>query len=192
MDSINIIVAINIIAIFAANLTAAKKGVKDSVGVFKNKPKTYLQSLPLTLATVNLFILILSVFQVGTLEYKNEYLIIRIAGLCFYVFFSWLQIWATKILGNNYSQLVVIRKDHSLVTIGPFKYIRHPQYFSQFLMDLGGAVATLSFILTPMAFILLPILYMRASLEDKLLENNFGDNFKNYKKKSGMFIPFIG
>jgi protein-S-isoprenylcysteine O-methyltransferase Ste14 len=33
---------------------------------------------------------------------------------------------------------------------------------------------------------------MRASLEDKLLEKHFGENFRNYKKKSGMIFPFIG
>jgi len=192
MDPINILVGLNIIAIFGANLNFAKKGVKDSVGVFKDKPKTYLQSLPLTFATVNLFVLILSVFQIGTIEYKEEYQMIRIAGLCFYLIFSWVQVWATKVLGKNYSQYVVVRKDHSLITSGLFKFIRHPQYASQFLMDFGGAVATLSFVLAPLSIILLPFLFLRASLEDKLLEKHFNGEFQNYKSKSGMFLPFIG
>ena len=34
-------------------------------------------------------------------------------------------------------------------------------------MDIGAAVATLSFILAPLAIIQLPFLFMRASLEDK-------------------------
>ena len=192
MDPINIIIGLNIIATFGANVGAAKKGVKDKVGVFKDKPKTYLQTLPLVLSIISLVVLIISVFQVGTLQYKSENQTFRVIGLVFYLAFSWIQIWATKVLGDNYSQDIAIKKDHHLVTNGPFKFIRHPQYLSQLLMDLGGAAATLSFILAPLALIQLPFLFMRASLEDKLLEKHFGESFRVYKKKTGMIIPFIG
>lgn len=192
MDPINILIGLNIIATFGANIGAAKKGVRDKVGVFKEKPKTYLQTLPLYFSTLTLIVLIVSLFQVGTIEYKPEYQTIRIIGLVIYMAASWTQIWATKVLGDNYSQDIAIRKDHKLVTSGPFKMIRHPQYISQFLVDAGGALGTLSFILAPLAFVLLPFLVMRASLEDKLLEKHFGEIFRSYKKKTGMLIPFIG
>ena len=192
MDPINIIIGLNIIATFGANIGAAKKGFKDKIGVFKDKPKTYLQTLPLVLSTVTLVVMIISLFQVGTLEYKAEKQTIRIIGLGFYLIFSWVQIWATKVLGDNYSQDIAIKKNHQLVTNGPFRAIRHPQYLAQILMDLGGSAATLSFIVAPLALIQIPFLFMRASLEDKLLEKYFGENFKFYKKKSGMIFPFIG
>ncbi|MFZ1282055.1 MAG: isoprenylcysteine carboxylmethyltransferase family protein [Ignavibacteriaceae bacterium] len=192
MDPINIIIGLNIIATFGANIGAAKKGVKDKLGISKDKPKTYLQTLPLYLSTITLAVLIVSLFQVGTLEYKMENQTLRIIGLVVYLTFSWIQIWATKVLGDNYSQDIVIKKDHHLITSGPFKFIRHPQYFSQFLLDTAGAVATLSFVLAPLALIQIPLLFLRASLEDKLLEKHFGENFRNYKKKSGMFFPFVG
>ncbi len=192
MDPINIIIGLNIIATFGANIGAAKKGVKDKVGVFKDKPKTYLQTLPLYLSTITLLALVAGVFQIGTIEYKTEYQTIRIIGLIVYLIFSWIQIWATKLLGENYSQDIAIKKNHQLVTAGPFKIVRHPQYLSQFLMDLGGAFATLSFILAPLALILLPFLFIRASFEDKLLEKHFGEDFRNFKKKTGLFVPFIG
>ncbi|RPI62327.1 MAG: isoprenylcysteine carboxylmethyltransferase family protein [Ignavibacteriales bacterium] len=192
MDPINIIIGLNIIATFGANVGAAKKGIKDKVGVFKDKPKTYLQTLPLVLSTLALVVLIVSLFQVGTLEYKTEHQTLRVIGLAFYITFSWVQIWSTKVLGDNFSQDIAIKRDHHLVTKGPFKFIRHPQYLSQFLMDIGGAAATLSLILAPLALIQIPFLFMRASMEDKLLEKHFGENFRSYKKKTGMIFPFIG
>lgn len=192
MDPLNIIIGLNIIATFGANVGAAKKGVRDKVGVFKDKPKTYLQTLPLVFSIITLIILIISLFQVGTLEYTQENQIIRVIGLVFYIVFSWVQIWTTKVLGHNYSQDVAIKKDHKLITNGPFKIVRHPQYLSQFLMDLGGAAATLSFVLAPLALLQIPFLFMRASLEDKLLEKHFGETFKDFKKKTGQIIPFIG
>jgi len=192
MDPLNIIIGLNIIATFGANVGAAKKSVRDKVGVFKDKPKTYLQTLPLVFSIITLIILIISLFQVGTLEYTQENQIIRVIGLVFYIVFSWVQIWATKVLGDNYSQDVAIKKDHKLITSGPFKIVRHPQYLSQFLMDLGGAAATLSFVLAPIALLQIPFLFMRASLEDKLLEIHFGESFKDFKKKTGQISPFIG
>ncbi len=192
MDPINIIIALNIIATFGANIGAAKKGIRDKVGVFKDKPKTYLQTLPVILSTLTLIILIVSLFQVGTLEYSNNNQAIRIIGLLVYLVFSWIQIWITKVLGDNYTQDIAIKKEHQLVTSGPFKFIRHPQYLSQILIDLGGAVATLSFILAPIVIIEIPFLFMRAAFEDKLLEKHFGESFRSYKKKTGQIFPFIG
>lgn len=192
MDPINIIIGLNIIATFGANFSGAKKGVRDKVGVFKDKPKTYLQTLPLVFSTLTLIALIISIFQIGTLEYDSSNQTIRIIGLIFYLIFSWIQIWAFKTLGENYSQDIAIKKDHQLVTNGPFKVIRHPQYLSQILLDLGGAIATLSFILAPLAIIEIPFLFMRASLEDKLMEKHFGESFKSFKKRTGQIFPFIG
>jgi protein-S-isoprenylcysteine O-methyltransferase Ste14 len=193
MDPINIIILLNIIATFGANLTGAKKGLKSTVTPVKERPKTYLQKLPLALATVTLVVLILSVFQVGTLGYSenmhlNNY---RITGLIIYLLFSWIQIWSYKSIGENYSQDVVIFKDHKLADKGPFKMIRHPQYLSQILVDLGGGFATLSYILIPIAIIQIPILIMRASFEEKLLSKHFKEEFEQYKKSRGFMIPFI-
>jgi protein-S-isoprenylcysteine O-methyltransferase Ste14 len=192
MDPINIIIGLNIIATFGANYTGAKKGVKTKIGSFKEKPKTYLQWLPLAISTLTLILLIISVFQLGTLEYAEEYNIIRYIGLVFYLVFSWIQIWAFKTLGENYAQEIIVFKDHQLITKGPFKLIRHPQYLSQILLDLGAAAATLSFILLPFAIIQIPFLFIRASLEDKLMEKHLGERWESYRQKTGSFLPFVG
>lgn len=192
MDPINIIVALNIVATFGANVSGAKKGFKTKIGATKEKPKTYLQTLPLILSTLTLIGLILGVFQIGTLEYLNEYNFIRYMGLAVYLLFSWVQVWSFNSLGDSYSQDILIKKDHKLITKGPFRIIRHPQYLSQILFDLGGAAATLSFIVAPLAIIAIPFILMRAKIEEKLLAKHFGEEFTGYKKKSGFFIPFIG
>lgn len=194
MDPINIIIGLNIIATFGANLTGAKKGLKSTVTPVKERPKTYLQKLPLIMATITLVVLILSLFQIGTLNYAQNIHLnnFRIAGLIVYLCFSWIQIWAYKSLGESYSQDMVIFKDHKLVHKGPFRFIRHPQYLSQILVDLGGGFATLSYILIPLAIIQIPILLLRASFEEKLLHKHFKDEFEQYKKSRGFMIPFIG
>ncbi|WP_304132021.1 isoprenylcysteine carboxylmethyltransferase family protein [Ignavibacterium album] len=192
MDPINILIAINIVATFAANIGAAKKGVKDKLAVFRDKPKTYLQTLPLVISTVNLLILILAVFQIGTLDYEQKFFSLRIISLIVYLIFSWIQIWSFKTLGEYYSQEIAVRKEHKIISAGPYKIIRHPQYLSQIFVDLAGAVATLSFVLFPLALIQIPFLILRAKEEEKLFKKYLSEEFESYKKQSGFMIPFIG
>lgn len=192
MDPINILVALNIVVTFASNVSGAKKGVKDKVAVFRDKPKTYLQTLPLVISTINLLILILAVFQIGTLAYEEKYFSIRVAALVVYLIFSWFQIWAYKTLGDYYSQEIAIKKEHKIISSGPYKIIRHPQYLSQIFVDLAGAFATLSFILFPLALIQIPFLILRAKEEEKLFAKYLPNDFNAYKKKSGFMLPFIG
>jgi len=192
MDPINIIILLNVIATFGANVSGAKKGLKSKVSVIKEKPKTFLQKFPPILSAVTLIVLILGVFQIGTLEYMKEHNAIRLIGLPVYLIFSWIQVWSFKSLGDNYSQDIVIKKDHQLVTTGPFRYIRHPQYFSQILINIGGTAATVSYVLGILTLVEIPIYIMRALLEDKMLAKHFAEQFSAYKKKSGFMIPFIG
>ena len=192
MDPLNIIAGFNILATFGANISGAKLGLKSSLIAVKEKPKTYLQTLPMILSSMTLLALILGVFQVGTLEYENQYENTRIYGLVVYILFSWIQIWAYKTLGSNYSQEILIFKEHKLVTGGPFKFVRHPQYVSQILLDLGGGIATLSYIVIILALIEIPFIIIRASFEEKLLSKNFKESFSDYKKRSGFMVPFIG
>lgn len=192
MDPINIFVALNLLATFGANMSGAKKGLKEKITVHKDKPQSYLQKFPLILSAAAIIGIILGVFQIGTLKYTGEYETARLIGLAFYIAFSWLQVWAFKSLGDSYSQEVLILKNHSLVTSGPFKVIRHPQYLAQILMDIGGGVATLSYIVIIIAIIEIPFLILRAILEERLLAKHFKERFSAYKSNSGFMFPYIG
>jgi protein-S-isoprenylcysteine O-methyltransferase Ste14 len=192
MDPINIIVLLNVIGTFGANVSGAKRGLKSTVSEIREKPKTFLQKFPPVVSMLSLVALVLAVFQIGTLNYADEYNNLRYAGLIVYLIFSWIQVWSFKSLGDNYSQDIVIKKHHDLITKGPFKIIRHPQYLCQIILDLGATAATLSYIVGGLALIEVPIYIMRASMEDKLLTKHFAEKFSEYKKKSGFMIPFIG
>src|ERR1039457_3172770 len=192
MDPINIIVVLNIIATFGANVTTAKKGFRSVITSYKEKPKSFLQNIPVYFTVLTLVALILGVFRLGVIEYKPEFLTLRVVGLFLYIIFSWVQIWSFKSLGEFYSQEILIYKNHDLISKGPYKILRHPQYVSQILVDIGGGLAVMSYVLLPIAIIEIPFLIVRALLEEKLLERNSKEKFVKYKKKTGFLIPFIG
>ena len=195
MDPVNIIVGVILVVSMAANFSAAKSAVKQTVVKFEIKPTSWLQSIPPNVAALILVLEVLGVFGIGTLgtETMDDYLWLRMAGLILFSVFSWLQVKSTKKLGKNYAQEIAIHKNHNLVTAGIYKSIRHPQYISQVLSDLGAGIALLGFIIVPVVIVIeFPLFIMRAFREEALLENHFKEEYKNYKKKSGFIIPFIG
>lgn len=195
MEIINILVGMTLIISMGANMQGAKKGLKTALSRVVEKPSTYLQTVPTAISALIFLLIVLGIFYVGALNEKllNDYLYLRIAGLMVFAFFSWLQVFSYKSLKEYYSQDIVIQKNHSLVTGGIYRYIRHPQYVSQILCDLGAGIALLNFIVVPAVLLLeLPLFYLRAKREDKLLKKYFKEEFTEYKKRSGFFIPFIG
>lgn len=195
MDVINLLVGINLFLSITANASGAKKGLKSSISDVIERPKTYLQKLPMNIAAIVLILEILGVFKIGTIDISESdpLYTYRLIGLLIFILFSWLQVWAYKIMGKNYSQEVIISKKQELVTSGPFKFVRHPQYVSQLLSDIGAGVALASYLVLPMVIlILIPLFILRAILEEKLLLKRFPEEYKEYKKKTGFLIPFIG
>jgi protein-S-isoprenylcysteine O-methyltransferase Ste14 len=49
--------------------------------------------------------------------------------------------WSRIVLGRNWSAAVTIKKDHELVTSGPYATIRHPLYSGVLLAMLGTTVS---------------------------------------------------
>ena len=195
MDPINLLLGINLFVSMAANFSGAKKGLKSSLTQTKNKPKTYLQKVPLNVSAFILVVIIFAIFGVGALskENLNEFFNVRVSGLIVFIIFSWTQIWSFKYLGKNYSQEIIVTKDHELITSGPYKFIRHPQYLSQLLSDLGAGVALGGFVAVPLIILLeIPLFVLRAKKEEEIMKQHFGDKFLEYKKQSGFMIPFLG
>jgi len=195
MDPINLLIIVNLIASISANWSGAKKGLKTSVTKVIERPHSYLQKLPPNISALILILIILGIFDIGNLSIKNDekYQMIRISGLIVFIIFSWLQVSAFKSLGNYYTQDIVILKEHKLIKSGLYKFIRHPQYLCQILSDLGAGIALFNYLIVPIVVLVeLPLFVLRARYEEKLLEKYFKDEFINYKKHSGFFIPFIG
>ena len=195
MDPINLILAINLFLTSSANFSGAKKGLKTSVTKSVERPVSFLQSVPPNISALIFVLTIFGVFKIGTLSenYEQKFYQLRLIGLVVYIIFSWLQVLSYKTLGKNYAQDVVIMKEHNLVTNGIYKFIRHPQYLSQVISDLGAGLALLSYLIFPITLLFeLPLFIARAAVEDKMLQKHFGESYSQYKKRSGFMIPFIG
>ena len=50
-------------------------------------------------------------------------------------------VWMFRTLGRNLTDTVVTRNQHTLVTSGPYRWVRHPFYSSAALLILGSSLA---------------------------------------------------
>ncbi|OMP79743.1 MULTISPECIES: isoprenylcysteine carboxylmethyltransferase family protein [unclassified Chitinophaga] len=100
--------------------------------------------------------------------------------------------WSIYTLGHYFTVDVTIRDDHRIVQIGVYKYLRHPAYLGSLISFVGNGVAMNNYI----AFLItvLPVtgaFLFRMHVEEQVLINNFGEEYKQYKKKTWRLIPFV-
>jgi len=79
----------------------------------------------------------------------------------------------------------------SLVMEGVYRYIRHPQYAGFILITLGLLIHWATIPLLVMWPILLFQYHRLALKEERELENEFGDKYREYRRRVSMFIPFL-
>lgn len=87
--------------------------------------------------------------------------------------------------------LYSFEKTSELVQSGIFKYIRHPMYGSLLFLTWGVCLKNPEIILIIISVLSSVFLYITAKMEEKEDIDSFGDNYKEYIKKSKMFIPYI-
>ena len=110
-------------------------------------------------------------------------LILSVAGVTFLV-------WARQRLGRNWSQTVSVKEGHELVTSGPYRCIRHPMYTGGFIACLGSAIVAGGAFVFLLLF-LGAIFLWRVGAEDKLMEQQFPNEYPDYKKRTKAVIPFV-
>jgi len=100
---------------------------------------------------------------------------------------------AIAALGKFWSLHVEMRDNHEFVTSGPFKYVRHPTYFSMILELSSVALILVAPFAAIVAFIVfIPALRLRLRLEEKALIKKFGPNYLEYTKRTPAVIPIPG
>lgn len=92
-------------------------------------------------------------------------------------------------LGKNWSNQIKIYDDHSLVSNGMYRIVRHPLYASLIWMFIGASLLYVNYLALMATWVIfIPFMYYRAKQEEMLLEKEF-EGYCGYRKKVGMFFP---
>ena len=114
------------------------------------------------------------IIQVSTLSYLIGFLIIIIAFIILLI--------AIKDLGRNLSPFPRPINNSNLVTIGIYRFTRHPMYYSLIFISFGVFIIKLSIYYLFLSISLVLIIKLKIALEEKYLNNKF-KNYLLYKNK---------
>jgi len=113
-----------------------------------------------------------------------------VIGIVIFICSLWL-LWRSHVdLAENFSPSLFIRNRHKLVSSGVYKRIRHPMYLAFWLWALGQALLIPNWIAGPLGLIAFFLIYsFRVEQEEQQLIDYFGDQYREYQKKTGRLLP---
>jgi protein-S-isoprenylcysteine O-methyltransferase Ste14 len=113
-------------------------------------------------------------------------------GICTLLVGLLIRWWAILSLGNAFTVKLTILKDHILKRTGLYKFIRHPSYTAMLIYYTGlgllmNNLACITILLCANLFVIL----RRISLEEKMLNDHFGNEYQVYSRSTYKLIPLI-
>ena len=97
--------------------------------------------------------------------------------------------WTHHALGKNWSLALVTKEEHTLVSSGPYRWVRHPMYTTIFLQALAFFLLSANWLigLTGLGTSILAV--ARVGEEEALMIEEFGDQYRAYMERTGRFLP---
>ena len=95
-------------------------------------------------------------------------------------------------LKSNWSPTLEIFAEHTLVTHGIYKFIRHPMYASQWVWVIAQILLLQNWLAGPIDLIFfVPFYILRVRAEEKMMLDKFGNQYCEYLEKTGAVIPKV-
>lgn len=99
--------------------------------------------------------------------------------------------WMFRHLGHNVTKTSMPREDATLVTTGPYRWIRHPMYSFGMMLFLAFTLLTANWLIGICSVTAFCAIIVRVHREESRLIDKFGDAYRKYKKQTGRFLPRI-
>src|SRR5262245_52546174 len=103
-----------------------------------------------------------------------------------------LLLWTFGNLGKKLMDARVTRKARTLVTSGPYRWVRHPFYVVVAMAMTAASLATANWFLLLTGCIALTLIVLRTSIEEEKLLARFGEEYRQYRERTGRFFPKLG
>ena len=111
-------------------------------------------------------------------------------GVALFALALWL-LWRSHAdLTRNWSPKLELMEGHALVTNGVFRHIRHPMYAAHWLWGIAQVFLLQNWIAgLSMVVCLIPMYVYRVRVEEQMMLEHFGDEYRSYMDRTGRVIP---
>jgi protein-S-isoprenylcysteine O-methyltransferase Ste14 len=118
---------------------------------------------------------------------------LRAPGIVLAVFALLLLVWAHRTLGRNFTTSLAPKNNHSITMDGPYAFIRHPMYLAYFILFVGAFLISENWVIGSAGLAIIGMLMsVRRIREERFLIERFGDIYREYRDRTGAFIPRPG
>jgi protein-S-isoprenylcysteine O-methyltransferase len=102
------------------------------------------------------------------------------------------RLWAINTLKTNFAVTVQIKQGQQLITSGPYRWLRHPSYTGAWIAMIGAALLMHSYLgLVLMGPGMLLVYMRRIEVEERTLEQAFGQAYSNMKQHTSRLVPRV-
>lgn len=143
-------------------------------------------------------VILISINAAIYLSYKTQFPLLQEGSLMNYIGLSVilagmvLRFYAIASLGRLFTVVVTIRKDHHIKKDGIYGILRHPSYAGSLLSFLGFGLSLNNWPGLIIAFIpVLAAFIYRMDIEEKVLTEQFGNEYTDYIQHTHRILPFI-
>jgi protein-S-isoprenylcysteine O-methyltransferase Ste14 len=93
-------------------------------------------------------------------------------------------------LGRNWSSTLEIHDDHTLITQGVYRHVRHPMYSASWLMMAAQVLLLSNWIAGFGGLVAFAFMYfLRVQKEEAMMLKQFGKQYQAYMEQTGRVIP---
>jgi protein-S-isoprenylcysteine O-methyltransferase Ste14 len=111
-------------------------------------------------------------------------------GVAVFAVAIWL-LWRSHVdLGRNWAPVPELRDDHTLITTGVYRRVRHPMYTAHWVWAVGQALLIHNWVAGPALLVaFVPFTLVRLPAEERMMLDRFGEAYRAYAARTGRFIP---
>jgi protein-S-isoprenylcysteine O-methyltransferase len=115
-----------------------------------------------------------------------------VSGLACLALGTGFRLWAINTLKTNFAAAVQIKQGQQLITSGPYRWLRHPSYTGAWIAMIGAALLMHSYLgLVLMGPGMLLVYMRRIAVEERTLEQAFGQAYTNMKMNTQRLVPGV-
>jgi len=100
--------------------------------------------------------------------------------------------WLFSSIGSGITPTSATRKEHKLVTSGPYRWVRHPLYTVGSSMFISFGLMADNWFIAMLGALTFMIMAIRTPKEEAKLIEKFGDEYREYMKRTGRYLPKLG
>lgn len=97
--------------------------------------------------------------------------------------------WVHRTLGKNFAAPGMITGAQTLITTGPYQWVRHPMYTTFFVISLTFVLISANGLIAILCLFFGLLLPATAQTEEQSLLERFGDPYRDYMRRTDRFLP---